>query len=290
MAVGIAIFGMTPFGWRFAGAFIGVLMLPALYLMTKQLLHRRSLAAAAMSAFCAGSDALHPDPHCDHRFFPGVFYPVELSVHDSLFADGCICLQAGGRSALLQPRFLEKPDSAALSGLFMGLSIASKWIGLYSAVGLAILFFTAVWRQFRAGNFAFCCTERQEMKQEIQKRIEGAQRFTLNRILLTCGLCVVYFILVPCVIYYLSYIPYLSPTGPVTIERVIQAQISMLNYHSTPGLGMDHPFQSPWWQWPLILKPMWFAQDNSSLPEWPPRSCAWAIRGSSIWERCVCWA
>ena len=26
MAVGIAIFGMTPFGWRFAGAFIGVLM------------------------------------------------------------------------------------------------------------------------------------------------------------------------------------------------------------------------------------------------------------------------
>ena len=48
MAVGIAIFGMTPFGWRFAGAFIGVLMLPALYLMTKQLLHRRSLAAAAM--------------------------------------------------------------------------------------------------------------------------------------------------------------------------------------------------------------------------------------------------
>ena len=25
---------------------------------------------------------------------------------------------------------------------------------------------------------------------------------------------------------------------------------------------MDHPFQSPWWQWPFILKPMWFAQDN----------------------------
>ena len=95
----------------------------------------------------------------------------------------------------------------ALSGLFMGLSIASKWIGLYSAVGLAILFFTSVWRQFRAGNFSFCYGERQEIKPEVQKRLENAQRFTLNRILLACGLCVVYFILVPCVIYYLSYIP-----------------------------------------------------------------------------------
>ena len=43
---------------------------------------------------------------------------------------------------------------------------------------------------------------------------------------------------------------------------MIDAQIGMLNYHSTPGLGMDHPFQSPWWQWPFILKPMWFAQDS----------------------------
>ena len=29
-----------------------------------------------------------------------------------------------------------------------------------------------------------------------------------------------------------------------------------------PGLGMDHPFQSPWWQWPFILKPMWYCQDQ----------------------------
>jgi dolichyl-phosphate-mannose--protein O-mannosyl transferase len=25
---------------------------------------------------------------------------------------------------------------------------------------------------------------------------------------------------------------------------------------------MDHPFNSPWWQWPFILKPMWFCQDK----------------------------
>ena len=32
MSIGIAIFGMTPFGWRFMGTLIGALMLPALYL------------------------------------------------------------------------------------------------------------------------------------------------------------------------------------------------------------------------------------------------------------------
>ena len=25
---------------------------------------------------------------------------------------------------------------------------------------------------------------------------------------------------------------------------------------------MDHPFQSPWWQWPFILKPIWYVQDR----------------------------
>ena len=262
MAVGIAIFGMTPFGWRFAGAFIGVLMLPALYLLTKQLLHRRSLAAAAMTAFAL--DLMH---YTQTRIatidsFPVFFILLSYLCMIRYMQTDVFALRQEEKPRCFSHAFWKSQIPLALSGLFMGLSIASKWIGLYSAVGLAVLFFTAVWRQFRAGSFAFCCIDRQEMEPDIQKRIDGAQRFTLNRILMTCGLCVVYFILVPCVIYYLSYIPYLSPTGPVTIERVVQAQIGMLNYHSTPGLGMDHPFQSPWWQWPLILKPMWFAQDK----------------------------
>ena len=79
-----------------------------------------------------------------------------------------------------------------------------------------------------------------------RKRVCAPRRILRSkRILITCGFCVIFFVLVPCVIYYLCYIPYLSPTGPVTLKRVIDAQIGMLNYHSTPGLGMDHPFQSP---------------------------------------------
>jgi hypothetical protein len=39
----IAIFGMTPFGWRFAGALAGVLMLPGMYLLGSVLWPRLSL-------------------------------------------------------------------------------------------------------------------------------------------------------------------------------------------------------------------------------------------------------
>ena len=60
----------------------------------------------------------------------------------------------------------------------------------------------------------------------------------------------------------MSYVPHLAPGGPVTIKRILTVQQNMLNYHSKPGLGMDHPFQSQWWQWPLNMKPIWFSQDH----------------------------
>ena len=42
MSLCISVFGMTPFGWRFAGASMGVLMLPAMYLTGKLLFKKRA--------------------------------------------------------------------------------------------------------------------------------------------------------------------------------------------------------------------------------------------------------
>lgn len=35
ISIGIALFGMTPFGWRFSGTLFGVLMLPVIYIFAK---------------------------------------------------------------------------------------------------------------------------------------------------------------------------------------------------------------------------------------------------------------
>ena len=68
--------------------------------------------------------------------------------------------------------------------------------------------------------------------------------------------CVVWFIIVPAIVYALSYIPDLTSSGQFTLDRLIKAQQSMFSYHSS--LVDSHPFKSRWWEWPLILKPMWY--------------------------------
>ncbi|MEA5016677.1 MAG: phospholipid carrier-dependent glycosyltransferase [Candidatus Limiplasma sp.] len=263
MSVGIALFGMTPFGWRFAGALVGVLMLPALYLLAKQLTRRRDLAAFAM--LLLAFDLMHftQTRIATIDSFPVLFIILSYLCMARYLMTDVFALREGEPDRLLSRAFWKSLIPLALSGLFMGLSIASKWIGMYSAVGLAALFFTALYRQYRMSLIAFDLSgEEGELGPGVRARLQNAQSHTLHRILLTCGFCLVFFLAVPGLIYYLSYIPYLKPTGAVTLERVWQAQEGMLKYHSTPGLGMDHPFQSPWWQWPFILKPMWFCRDD----------------------------
>lgn len=51
ISLGIRIFGMNPFGWRFMGALFGVLMLPVLYHLLKQLFGRTRLCTAGTLLF-----------------------------------------------------------------------------------------------------------------------------------------------------------------------------------------------------------------------------------------------
>ena len=272
MAVGIAIFGMTPFGWRFAGTLIGVLMLPALYLLAKQLTKRRDMATFAMLLLTFDLMHFTQTRIATIDSFPVFFIILSvLCMVRYMMTD----VYAVPQSATLdmQPKvftkaFLRTLIPLALSGLLMGLSIASKWIGVYSAVGLALLFGIAIYRQFRTGLVAFDVDLHGEFSPQQTLRVLWTRSLTLKRILITCLFCVLFFVAVPVLIYYLSYIPYLAPSGPVSIARIIKAQVGMYNYHSTPGLGMDHPFYSPWWQWPLILKPMWFCQDKFEPTGW----------------------
>jgi len=258
MSAAIALFGMTPFGWRFAGTLIGVLMLPAIYLLAMQLTHKRSVAVISMLGLTF--DLMH---FTQTRIATIDSFPVFFILLTYLFMIRYMQMDSftvSDQPKLWDKAYLKTLIPLGLCGLCMGLSIASKWIGIYSAVGLAILFFLTMYRHFRVWDTAWKA-EDEALTGESGVRIQAARSYTLHRIVITCGFCVVFFILIPALIYCLCYIPYLSPTGPVTLKRILKAQEGMFNYHSTPGLGMDHPFQSPWWQWPFILKPIWFSRD-----------------------------
>lgn len=264
MSAGIAIFGMTPFGWRFSGAFIGILMLPALYLLAMQLTKKRSLAVFSMLAFALDLMHFAQTRIATIDSFPVFFIILTYLCMARYLQADTFAVAQDEQPNLFSRAYIRSLIPLALCGAFMGMSIASKWIGIYSAVGLALLFAAAVYRQFRAGLVAFNYdTEAGGRLTDNQRlRVRTAQDFALRRIFVTCGFCVLFFIIVPCIIYYLSYIPYLAPTGPVNLRRIISAQEGMFRYHSKPGLGADHFFTSPWWQWPFIMKPMWFWQDH----------------------------
>ncbi|MBE0600423.1 MAG: phospholipid carrier-dependent glycosyltransferase, partial [Firmicutes bacterium] len=259
ISMGIAIFGMTPFGLRFMGALFGALMLPAIYLFGIQLTGKRKLASFGM--LLLSLDLMHftQTRIATIDSFPTLFIILSyLCMARYIMADPFAV--SPGKPRVLTGAYLKSLVPLLLSGLFIGCAIASKWIGLYAGAGLFVLFFYGLYRQFRAGLTAYEIDTAQ-LKRTEADRVDTARRLLLKRIFATLACCVLFFLVIPAALYYLSYIPYLSPTGPVTLQRILRAQQGMLSYHSTPGLGMDHPFYSQWWQWPLILKPMWYAKD-----------------------------
>jgi predicted membrane-bound dolichyl-phosphate-mannose-protein mannosyltransferase len=75
------------------------------------------------------------------------------------------------------------------------------------------------------------------------------------------GACLV---VVPLTVYALSYMPYLQlghafaigPSGPGYGWSLDELHSQMFGYHF--GLTAPHASSSPWWSWPLALKPVWF--------------------------------
>lgn len=210
---GIALFGMTPFGWRFSGTLFGVLMLPLMYVFLKKLLGGRTAPAAGTLVFAA--DFMHfVQTRISTIDTYAVFFILLMYLFMYLFCS---------RHRL---RYL------ALSGLFFGLGAASKWTCLYAGAGLAL-----IWGLYWVANSA-----------------RGFRAFLKN-----CGFCLVFFVLLPCCIYYLAYIPYGQARGLELfsgeyLKMVLDNQEYMFNYHS--GVDASHPYSSRWYQWVLDIRPI----------------------------------
>ena len=239
----IRLMGMTPFAWRFAGALCGVLMVPAIYLLAKTLLG--STLWAGLCALLLSTDCMH---FTQTRIATIDSFPVLFMMLMFLF------MARWMKMSYYHQRLRDTFVPLALSGAFMGLAIASKWIGCYGAVGLAVLFFSRFIGLWRQGLYA------QRHRDEDPAFVRAADTFR-DKGIKTILACFVFFVFVPVVIYVLSYIPYLRAYGEIkwnltTFARIWDAQVLMFDYHK--NLVAEHYFASPWYEWPLIVKPMWY--------------------------------
>ncbi len=116
-----------------------------------------------------------------------------------------------------------KRDTLFYLGICLGLLIATKWTGLY-----AIAVF-GIWLSIKEYPFKF------------------------KRILLL----IVALLGIPALIYLLSYSQYFILGG--TWKNFLELQNQMWWYNTT--LKATHTYQSSWWTWPIMLRPVWYFVD-----------------------------
>lgn len=226
LALGIAIFGMTPFGWRCMGALFGVAMLPLMWDLLRRMFRddRVALCGAALLA-------------CDFMHLT----QTRIATIDS-FATLFILLMY----LFLYRYFTQgRLRHLAACGIAFGVGAATKWTCLYAGAGLGVLW-ALHW-----------------VLSGVQAHRDGDGRRYVRRLLGNIGFCLVFFVLVPGMIYYASYYPYGAARGLhgpgmyFTREYaaiVLENQRFMFTYHA--GLVATHPYSSRWWQWLLDLRPI----------------------------------
>ena len=262
----IDLMGMTSFAWRFAGTITGILMIPAIYLLAMQLMKRTRWAA--LSALLLTADCMH---FTQTRIATIDSFPVLFMMVMFLF------MARWMQMSFYHQKFWKTLVPLFFSGVFMGLAIASKWIGCYGAVGLAVLFFSRFITLYKQSVYA------KRHRDENPAFARAADSFA-QKGAATLAACVAFFVIVPVVIYCLSYIPYLSAYGEVklnlkTFERIWNAQVTMFEYHK--NLVATHYFSSPWYEWPLIIKPMWYY--SAAFPAMGKASTIMAFGNPAVW-------
>ncbi|HXG31215.1 MAG TPA: phospholipid carrier-dependent glycosyltransferase [Thermodesulfobacteriota bacterium] len=143
-----------------------------------------------------------------------------------------------------------------VSGLFCGAAMSVKWNGVYATDFLgALAFLLALYHGFRS---------------------PGQKKGSLLLLgLKTIPLMFLAFVLIPLTVYVMSYIPFFLHGN--SISDFIHLQEGMYGYHK--GLNATHPYSSPWWKWPLLLRPVYlYLKDYGTL-----EARIYAIGNPFIW-------
>jgi dolichyl-phosphate-mannose-protein mannosyltransferase len=292
IAVGIWLFGLNPFGWRIVGTLFGVGMIPIIYVFGKRLFRQSEYAFIA--GFLLTFDFMH---FAQTRIATIDVYGVFFIMLMFYFMHRYTML------SFYRQSLFKTLVPLSLSGLFFGIGSASKWIVIYGGAGLALLLFLTLlerYKEYRRAHQrlrsdaayvtvlpmepANLANEEEEASEPLEldsaavegvkhQRLSDEERNALQRMvrvfpkytILTLAWCLVTFVLIPAVIYFLSYIPFMMVPGPGHgWKDVITYQKHMYEYHA--NLHATHPFSSSWWQWPMMLRPIWYYQGHL-LPE-----------------------
>ncbi len=203
MVLAINIFGDNPFAWRFFSAFFGTGIIILIYFIALTLFKNRKIAF--LSSMVASLSGL-------------LLVMSRIGMNDSYFVFF---------SLLAMLLFLKNKN--LLMGVALGLTLASKWTGVFTGGIILILFLTRNYKKL-FNNFKIL-------------------KFSLS------------LFVIPLIIYLASYTPFFlghhSPPeqNNSNFQTFIGLQQQMWWYHT--GLKATHPYQSRPEQWVFNLRPVW---------------------------------
>lgn len=239
ITIGIYLFGMVPFGWRFMGVLFGIAMVPVMYIFLKNLFGKTNVAVCGTLLF--SFDFMH---FVQTRIATIDTYPVFFIILMYFFMYRYVTTPYDTplRKKLL-PLFL--------SGLMFGIGIATKWVAVYAGIGLAVIY--AI----------------HHVKYYLYRRRNKLIAGYASELIITLLLSVLFFIVIPLMIYIASYIPNgyikgMSISGGMLTNKdfykmIWDNQVFMFTYHS--GLEATHSYQSSWYQWIFNIRPILYYLD-----------------------------
>lgn len=241
IGLGMKIFGTTPFGWRFFGTLFGVLMLPFIYVFGKRM--TKSTFFAAFATTLMSVDFMH-------------FTQSRIATIDVFVTFFIILMYVFmywyTTMSFYDTKLVKTFIPLGLCGISFGLGCASKWTGVYAGAGLAVIFFYTMYVRYK--EYIYAKADPLGVTSGY-KHSEISQKFPGNFVK-TIVFCIFAFIVIPVIIYTLSYIPFVggddSPTS--LVGRMLYNQTSMFNYHK--DCVFEHPFSSRWYEWPIMIKPI----------------------------------
>lgn len=242
ISIGVRLFGMNPFGWRIIGTLFGIGMLPFMYLFGKRLFGKTWLAGVVTTLFAF--DFMH---FTQTRI-------ATIDVYGTFFIIAMFYFMLRySQTSFYDTEFKKTLIPLALSGLMMGLGCASKWTAIYAGAGLGVYFAGIMIRRYMEYRVAVKNPKGETAGISHGHILEVFQ----NNLMKTLAWCIVFFIVIPGIIYLLSYIPFRGDVeGQGLWDRMLANQTGMFDYHSK--LVAEHPYSSIWYEWPTMIRPVFY--------------------------------
>ncbi|MDZ7360334.1 MAG: phospholipid carrier-dependent glycosyltransferase [candidate division KSB1 bacterium] len=220
IACGIRFFGFVPLGYRVMSALFGIGVIVLIYRLAVQLFNNRRVGFLA-GLFAAADGVLLVESRIGLINIFAVFFCL-AAYH--LFLKS-------GEEVLPKPRWLYLTGV----GLCIGAASAVKWIGAAS-FGIVFIIFLAA----KSGH-QWPCVERLLPRNPLLSRLA---RIPPDTFLFCC-------VFLPVIVYAASFSIHLqqNPNYPF-----FELHRQMFGYHA--HLKEAHGYASPWWSWPLLLRPV----------------------------------